>query len=82
MIALVAVEGNWRSGKKRLMRVPGELNSRGLPQPIPAAELQVMLGPNPAFCSWDASIRKVSEEMARWPFFLSRHQVPKQKAPR
>jgi hypothetical protein len=61
------------------MRVPGELNSRGLPQPIPAAELQVMLGPNPAFCSWDASIRKVSEEMARWPFLFSGHEEHKLK---
>jgi hypothetical protein len=61
------------------MRVPGELNSRGLPQPIPAAELQVMLGPNQAFCSWDASIPKVSEEMARWPFLFSGHQGRKSK---
>jgi hypothetical protein len=56
------------------MRVLGEVNPQGLPRPIPADELQVMLGPNQAFCSWDASIAKVSEEMARWPFLLSRHQ--------
>jgi hypothetical protein len=37
------------------MRVMDELNRRGLPRPIPAAELQAMLGPNQAFCSWDAS---------------------------
>jgi hypothetical protein len=35
-----------------------------------------MLGPNQAFCSWDASISKVSEEMARWPFLFSGHQEP------
>ena len=56
------------------MRVRGELNPQALPRPIPADELQVMLGPNQAFCSWDASIAKVSEEMARWPFLLSGHQ--------
>jgi hypothetical protein len=58
------------------MRVLGEVNPQGLPRPIPADELQVMLGPNQAFCSWDASPSKVSEEMARWPFLLSRHQGP------
>jgi hypothetical protein len=53
------------------MRAMGELSPKGLPHPIPADELQVMLGPNQAFCSWDASISKVSEEMARWPFLFS-----------
>jgi len=47
------------------MRAMDELNSKGLPRPIPADELQIVLGPNQAFCSWDASISKVSEEMAR-----------------
>jgi hypothetical protein len=55
------------------MRVLGELNPKGLPRPIPADELQVMLGPNQAFCSWDASIAKLSEQMARWPFLFSWH---------
>jgi hypothetical protein len=58
------------------MRALGELNPKGLPRPIPADEPQVMRGPNQAFCSWDASISKVSEEMARWPFLLSGHQAP------
>ncbi len=53
------------------MRVLGELDPKGLPRPIPADELQVMLGPNQAFCSWDTSMSKVSEEMARWPFLFS-----------
>jgi hypothetical protein len=56
------------------MRVMGDLNPRGLPRPIPADELQAMLGPHQAFCSWDASMSKVSEEMARWPFLFSEHQ--------
>jgi hypothetical protein len=58
------------------MRVAGELNPKGLPHPIPADELQVMIGPNQAFCSWDASILKVSEGMARWPFLFSGHRQP------
>jgi hypothetical protein len=62
------------------MSVLGELSPKGLPRPIPADELQVMLGPNQAFCSWDASISKVNEEMARWPFLLSIHQKRKQEA--
>ncbi len=52
------------------MRVLGELNPKDLPHPIPADQLQVILGPNQAFCSWDDSISKVSEEMARWPFLV------------
>jgi hypothetical protein len=60
------------------MRVMGdELNLQGLPRPIPADELQEMLGRNEAFCSWDASISKVSEEMARWPFLFSDRQQQK-----
>jgi len=59
------------------MRVMGELNPQGLPRPIPADELQVMLGSNQVFCSWDASISKVSEEMARWPFLFSGHRESK-----
>jgi len=50
------------------------MKPKGLPRPIPAHELQVMLGPNQVFCSWDASISKVSEEVARWPFLFSCHQ--------
>jgi hypothetical protein len=61
------------------MRVLGELSPKGLPRPIPADELQVMLGPNQAFCSWDASMTKVSEEMARWPFLFSGHEEHKLK---
>jgi hypothetical protein len=52
------------------MHVPSELVPKGLPRPIPADELQAMLGPNQAFCSWDASISKVSESMVRWPFLF------------
>jgi hypothetical protein len=59
------------------MRVLGEVNPQGLPRPITANELQVMRGPNQVFCSWDASISKVSEEMARWPFLFSGRQEQK-----
>jgi len=58
------------------MRVIGELSPPGLPRPIPADELQVMLGPNQAFYSWEVSLSKVSEEMARWPFLFSGYQKP------
>jgi hypothetical protein len=58
------------------MRELGELDAKGLPCPIPASELQEMLGPSQAFYSWDASISKVSEEMARWPFLFSGCQEP------
>jgi hypothetical protein len=61
------------------MRVLGELNPQGLPRPISADELQAMLGPKQAFCSWDASISKISEEMARWPFLFFGHQEHKVK---
>ena len=54
----------------------GEVNPQGLPRPIPAVELQGILGPSQAFCSWDASPSKVSEEMARWPFLFSGHREP------
>jgi hypothetical protein len=62
------------------MGATGEQNPPGSPRPIPADELQVMLGPNQAFCSWKVSIFKVSEEMARWPFLFSGHQEHKQQA--
>jgi hypothetical protein len=58
------------------MPVLSETNPQSLPRPIPSDELQVMLGPNQAFCSWDALPSKVSEEMARWPFLFSGHQEP------
>jgi hypothetical protein len=61
------------------MRVLGELDAKGLPRPIPANELQVMRGFNQAFSSWDASMSKVSEEMARWPFLFSGHEEHKLK---
>jgi hypothetical protein len=59
------------------MRVLGELDPKGLPRLIPAAELQVMIGHNEAFCSWDGSVSKVSEEMARRPFLFSAHPETK-----
>jgi hypothetical protein len=76
---LFVLEDGELEWKKQIMRVLGKLDSKGLPRAIPAEELQVMLGPNPAFCSWDASISKVSEEMARWPFLFSGHQGHKSK---
>lgn len=54
----------------------GGVSPKGLPRPIPVDELQVMIGSNQAFCSWEASILKASEEMARWPFLFSGQQEP------
>jgi hypothetical protein len=59
------------------MRVLGKLDLQGLQRPIPADELQLMIGHNEAFCSSDAGILKVSECMARWPFLFSGHQERK-----
>jgi hypothetical protein len=53
------------------MRAKGEIGGKDLPRAIPAEELQKMLGPSGAFCSWDASNSTVSELMARWPFLFS-----------
>jgi hypothetical protein len=64
------------------MRVLSEVNPQGLPRPISADELQEMIGPNQAFCSWDASISKVSEEMARWPFLFFRYKSTNKKSSR
>jgi hypothetical protein len=58
------------------MPMLGKLEPQGLPRPIPASERQMMLGPNQAFCSWNASMSKVSEEMARWPFLFSARREP------
>jgi hypothetical protein len=53
------------------MRRIGEIDRKGLPHPIPAEELQMMLGTSRAFCSWDASNSTASELMCRWPFLFS-----------
>jgi hypothetical protein len=56
---------------KQSMHVMGELDREGSPRPIPAKELQAMLGSNPAFCSWDAWNSTVSDFTTRWPFLFS-----------
>lgn len=56
---------------KGIMRAMGELGHEGLPRPIPAEDLQTMLGASEAFCSWDASRSKIVESMARWPFLFA-----------
>jgi hypothetical protein len=53
------------------MHVMGELDREGLPRPIPAKELQAMLGSNPAFCSWDAWNSTFRDLTTRWPFLFS-----------
>jgi hypothetical protein len=61
------------------MRVLSEMSPKVLPRPIPADELQVMIGPDHAFCSWDASMSKVSEKMACWPFLFSEYQETRKR---
>jgi hypothetical protein len=49
----------------------GELGRTALPRAIPADELQAMLGPSGAFCSWDTSNSPACDFMARWPYLFS-----------
>jgi len=53
------------------MLVIGELGRQGLPRAIPADELEMMLGPSAAFCSWDTSNSRLRELVAGWPFLFS-----------
>jgi hypothetical protein len=53
------------------MRATGNFSRHGLPRPIPAAELQTIVGASQAFCSPDALNSTVSDSTARWPFLLS-----------
>ncbi len=53
------------------MRPMGELGHEGLPQAIPAEELQAMIGASSAFCSWDASNSPISDLTAGWPYLFS-----------
>jgi hypothetical protein len=56
---------------KQGMHVMGELDREGLPRPIPADELQIMLGNSSVFCSWNASNSTVSDLTTGWPFLFS-----------
>jgi len=63
------------------MRAMRELVRKGLPRAIPAEELQIMLGPSGAFCSWDASNSMVSQLMDRWPYLFSHPLMGTKKKP-
>jgi hypothetical protein len=63
------------------MRAKVELGRKGLPRPIPAEELQIMLGTSQAFCSWDASNSTVRELMDRWPYLFSHPLTGTNKKP-
>jgi hypothetical protein len=75
------LNGGKRQSYTHTMRAMGELDRIGLPRPIPAEELQIMLGTSRAFCSWDASNSMVHELMDRWPFLFSRPLVGPNKKP-
>jgi hypothetical protein len=49
----------------------GNFSRQGLPRPIPATELQAIVGASQAFCSPDALNSTVTDSTARWPFLLS-----------
>jgi hypothetical protein len=53
------------------MSAMGELDGKDLPRAIPAEELQTMLEPSGAFCSWNAPNPMVSTSVDRWPFLFS-----------
>jgi hypothetical protein len=59
----------------------GEFGREDLPRAIPAEELQMMLGPGEASCSWDASNSTVSDLTARWPFMFSHPLMGTNKKP-
>jgi hypothetical protein len=59
----------------------GEFGRKGLPQAIPAEELQIILGTSDAFCSWDAENSRVNELIARWPFLFSQPLMGTDKKP-
>jgi len=63
------------------MHSMGELSRKGVPRAIPAEELQTMLGPSQAFCSWNALYATVRELLARWPFLFSHPQMGTSKKP-
>jgi hypothetical protein len=63
------------------MRAMVELGRKDLPRPIPAEELQTMLGTSAAFCSWDASNSTVTESMDHWPFLFSHPLMGTKKKP-
>lgn len=63
------------------MHAKEEPGRKGLPRPIPAEELQIMLGTSEAFCSWDASNSMVSESMDRWPYLFSHPLMGTNKKP-
>ena len=75
------LHGGKGQGYKRSMGAMGELGRKDLPRAIPAAELQIMLGPSQAFCSWDASNSAVSDLTVRWPFLFSQPLLGTNKMP-
>jgi hypothetical protein len=53
------------------MRAMGKFSRHGLPRPIPATELQTIVGATQAFCSPEAMNSTVTDSTARWPFVFS-----------
>jgi hypothetical protein len=80
-LGFLLLNGGNRQLYKHAMYAIGELGRKGLPRPIPAEELQTIIGPSQAFCSWDASNSPVSDLIARWPFLFSHPLMGTNKKP-
>jgi hypothetical protein len=51
---------------------PRAIPVEGLPHTIPPDQLQIMLGADPAFCSWNISSSAVSDLTTGWPFLFAK----------
>jgi hypothetical protein len=51
--------------------LPRAIPVEGLPHMVPADTLQIMLGANPAFCSWNISNSAVNDLTTGWPFLFA-----------
>ena len=56
---------------KKRMHVMGKLDGEGLPRPLAAEELEIMLGNSQPSGSWDRSNSTVSDLTTGWPFLFS-----------
>jgi len=68
---LMLLNSGVREEHKRGMKLIGEHGRKALPHAIPAEQLQAMLGPSSAFCSWNPAIAKYLEMARHWPFLFA-----------
>ena len=70
-LVISLLKGGPQQQYKKPMHVMGNLDGEGLPRPLPAEELQIMLGNSQPSCSWDPSNSMVSDLTTGWPFLFS-----------